>query len=325
MKTKDPLSFLNPLAERVNQALRSILEADKSFFGDIGLYSFLGGGKRLRPLIFCLSYQALGRELDEETITLSAVFELLHMASLLHDDIVDKADTRRGRPAAHTVFGLTETVLCGDYLLSKAATLAMSPNNFDSLRVLVDVIKDLSLGELEQLKARHQAKLSQEIYYEIILKKTGVLIEAAAKTAAIQAGAGSGRKEALSAYGRKVGLAFQIMDDVLDYQAGPGQLGKPVGLDLDEGRITLPFILARDNLSSPLQERLISLGQLKSRTKDQMDEVRHLVKAGRGIELSTTEARKLSEEAISTLEVLEPSQARRELSDLARFMVHRDY
>jgi octaprenyl-diphosphate synthase len=316
-------SAVAPLTARLNDALRRTLDEDGGFFGEVSVYSLLAGGKRLRPLIFCLAHQALGGAIDEEILKLASTFEFLHMATLMHDDIIDQADTRRGRPSAHRIFGIPEAVMTADYLLAKAASLSLVRRNFESMVILVDVLRDLSLGELAELRARGDVELSKTAYLEIVRQKTAVLIEAVGRTAAVLAGAGPEPTRALTDYGRLVGLAFQIADDLLDYQASEDKLGKPAGQDLAEGRVTLPFIAARERLDPAGRERLLELGAKIVRGAADWTEVLALVERGGGLAAAQHEADDLAEQAAEALGPLPPSDAKALLAEVARYAVRR--
>jgi octaprenyl-diphosphate synthase len=324
MSLGDLFSRLEGLTARINGLLKAIFEEDQGFFGEVGVYSLLGGGKRLRPLIFCLSYQALGLELDDDAVKEAASFELLHMATLMHDDIIDQSDLRRGRSAAHRVFGIPETVMAADYLIAKAGLMNMAKSSLETMRLMVCLLRDLSYGELAELKARREADLTSDRYMDIIYKKTAALLETVGRAAAIIGEADEKSSKALSDYGRLLGLGFQITDDVLDYQAQVGKLGKPVGQDLAEGRITLPFIMAREALTGADRQRLIELGSMNPLEKEHLDEVRLLLDKGQGIEKALAEARRLAEEAAQALKALAPSPERELLADLALYSVERD-
>ncbi|MDR2386052.1 MAG: polyprenyl synthetase family protein [Deltaproteobacteria bacterium] len=322
--SEDLLTSLSPLTEKINETMKEILTEDSSILGEVSLYNFMGGGKRLRPLIFCLCHNALGGEIDEEIIRLSTTFEFLHMASLLHDDIVDQADTRRGRPAAHHIFGIPETIMAADYLLAKASNLALTKRDLNVAEIMAEVIKCLSLGELWELKAKNKVDLEKSEYIEIILYKTATLIEGVSWSAAVLNGAPNDRVTSLKYYGRWTGLAFQVMDDILDYKSSPDQLGKPVGQDLEEGRITLPFILARNQLKGKDLERLLALGALVAPTAQDKAEAVNLVEKAGGIELAHQQAQALADLAVSSLSNMPESSAREDLEKLAQYTVVRN-
>jgi len=321
----DIMSSLAPLADRVNRTLESLISRDAVVVARISGYSLEGGGKRLRPLIFCLVSSALGREITGEVLELGAAFELLHLASLLHDDIVDLAEVRRGRAAAHLAFGVPETVLAGDYLMAKAGRLGADTENLACVKIMSGLVKTMALGELDQLGARRRADLGAAEYFRIIYRKTAVLMEGAARCAAVLAGAGDREVAEAGRYGRKLGLAFQIIDDLLDYQGDEAALGKPIGHDLEEGKITLPFILARETLPPARRERLQNLAGPESGPLSQKDfqEIIALVGEGRGQAEALLKAEMLAGQAARVLSGWPKSPAREHLAALAAYVTAR--
>jgi octaprenyl-diphosphate synthase len=322
--SEDLLTILAPLTGRVNEMMKTILTEDTNVLGEAALYNLMGGGKRLRPLIFCLSHAALGGELDDDVLKLAASFEFLHMASLMHDDIVDQADTRRGRPAAHHVFGVPETVMAADYLLAKASLMALSKRNIDVAIIMAQVIKSLSLGELWEMKACRKADLTEQEYLDIILHKTAVLLEAVSWSAGMLLEAGQEKTDALKDYGRHVGLAFQIMDDILDYKADQSKLGKPVGQDLEEGRITLPFILTREKLPEAERRKLVALGEKLTLSEADKREIQTKVEEVGALDEALEKAESYVETAVQALSPLPETKEKDILIELARYTVRRD-
>jgi octaprenyl-diphosphate synthase len=319
------MEALGPRIKEVNRLLEEVLLSDGELLSEIGFYSFQGGGKRLRPLVFMLSAASLGAKEDERLCRHSLVFELIHMASLIHDDIVDDSDTRRGRKAAHIAYSPGEAVLAGDYLLAKAAVLAYETESMDFLKILIDVIRYLSLGELYQLKAKGKTDLSRDEYYGIISRKTGALLSAASKAGALAAKADEEKTASLAVYGKNFGLGFQVMDDILDYEADPKSLGKPILKDLGEGRITLPFILAKEALPKDKADRMSELMNKSSGSPSdaEKEEIASLVALGKGCERSHEEARKWALLAQDALLGLPETQARETLGFLAKYSAER--
>lgn len=305
------------LVKIINETMTRLIERDEEVVARVSGYSFEGGGKRLRPLLFCLMTEALGAELTPARLEAATAFEFLHMATLLHDDIVDEATMRRGRPAAHLTFGVPETILAGDYLLAKAALIGAETGDMDCVKIMSSVVRSLSLGELVQLGARRQVELSEEDYFKIIYRKTAALMEGATRSAAVLAGAQGPILEAAAAYGRQFGLAFQIMDDILDYQSDQKTFGKPVGHDLDEGKITLPFIRAREALSDDKRNRLCDLAGHEQLSSQDHEEIRELVTEGGGVNSARVKADELAHEALSALNLLPPGPARDHLKTQA--------
>ncbi|MDR1045017.1 MAG: polyprenyl synthetase family protein [Candidatus Adiutrix sp.] len=319
------MDILAPLIKNINQTMIDLIGRDEAAVARVSGYSFDGGGKRLRPLMFCLVSEALGRPLNRPCLEIAASFEFLHMATLLHDDIVDVAEVRRGRAAAHLVFGTPEAVLAGDYLLSKAAALGAATGNLKCVQVMSRVAGTLSLGELVQLGSRRQVELSESAYFQIIYRKTAVLMEGAARIAALLAGADGREEAAARRYGLQFGLAFQIMDDILDYQGDEATFGKPVGHDLDEGKITLPFIKAREALDDRKRARLCELAERDSLSPQDHEEIQALVLAGGGVNSAHLKADELAHEAMEALSQFQPSPARDKLEALAALAAARSY
>ncbi|MDR2945651.1 MAG: polyprenyl synthetase family protein [Candidatus Adiutrix sp.] len=317
------VTALAPLVERINNIMTALIARDEEIVARIGAYSFEGGGKRLRPVMFCLVTEALGAPLTDERVEIAASFEFLHMATLLHDDIVDLSELRRGQASAHLVFGVPEAVLAGDYLLSKAAALGAETDSLECVRAMAGVVAALSLGELVQLNSRRRTELPEPEYFTIIFRKTAVLMEGSTRTAAILAGADEPLKAAAANYGRLLGLAFQIMDDILDYQSDRETFGKPVGHDLSEGKITLPFIRAREALRGDRRARLCELAGQEIIGPEDYAEIGRLVAEGGGVESARVKAEELAREAAAALAVFPPSPARSQLEALAEYTVAR--
>ncbi|MDR0882071.1 MAG: polyprenyl synthetase family protein [Candidatus Adiutrix sp.] len=321
----DILADLAPLVARINAAIARLMARDDEIVAKVGDYCFDAGGKRIRPLLFCLMTQALLQPLTESRLETGASFEFLHMATLLHDDIVDAATLRRGRAAAHLVYGAPEAVLAGDYLLAKASLLGAATDNLECVKTMAGLVSTLSLGELVQLGARRQVELTEADYFQIIYRKTAVLMEGATRIAAVLAGADGPTLAAAAHYGRQFGLAFQIMDDILDYHGDQTTFGKPVGHDLDDGKITLPFILAREALDAPKRRRLGGLaGQDRLSPADHLA-IGQLVAEGQGVNRARLKADELVRAAQTALTALPPSAARDQLTALAAFTLSRDH
>jgi octaprenyl-diphosphate synthase len=319
------LAGLNGRAAALSRVLEAILSEDRDLLGEISLYSLYGGGKWLRPLVYSLAWELLGGEPGDPVMRGASVFEIIHMASLLHDDIVDSSDTRRGRRAAHLQFGVPEAVLAGDYLVAKAARLSLEWESLETFDLITEVIRELSYGELYQLKARRDPDLSRGDYHGIVRRKTAALLSAAAETPAVIRGASAELRQALRSYGLRYGTSFQIADDVLDYSGEAGALGKPVLKDLDEGRITLPLILARDSLPPKKAARLRDLAARCERTEDERAEVLSLVGEGGGIEKARKEAADWAEEAAAALDAFPASGASDFLKRLALLNSSREF
>src|SRR5438094_9158265 len=236
---RDDLALVeDELARRCDTAFPSVSE--------IAAYLLGGGGKRLRPALLLLSANYAGRK-DRSAIRLAAVVELLHSATLIHDDVIDSADTRRGRPSANARWGNHRSVLTGDWLYMQSFQMALEERNFHILDILIDLTKKMVEGELIQLEKIGRIDVSEEDALRLATYKTACLFSGCARLGAVLGGLEGEREEALAEYGRYAGLAFQLVDDLLDFTASAEQLGKPVLSDLKEGKVTLPLIYAIEN------------------------------------------------------------------------------
>jgi octaprenyl-diphosphate synthase len=227
--------------EKIEIALEHHLNPNLELVRQIASHLLFSGGKRLRPLLMIHSAGLCGYH-NEFQIEFSIIFEYLHAATLLHDDVVDEADIRRGKKAAHTKWSAAKVVLTGDFLLARALDIAAKTKEPDIISVIAKITRDMSQGEIDQLEKKGKPDLSEDEYLEIIKRKTAVLIQGACRSGAILAKAQKEKQEALNQYGFHLGMAFQMADDLLDYTASAKELGKNPGADMREGKLTLPLI-----------------------------------------------------------------------------------
>lgn len=243
--TKMPASvLLAPVAEdmhAVDAVIRRRLGSEVALINQIGEYIISAGGKRLRPVILLLMANALGYR-GQHHYELAAVVEFIHTATLLHDDVVDESELRRGRQTANAVFGNAASVLVGDFLYSRAFQMMVQADSMRVMQILADATNVISEGEVLQLLNMHDPDVTEERYLQVIRYKTAKLFEAAAQIGAVLSGADAATEAAAAEYGRRIGTAFQIVDDLLDYTATADQMGKNAGDDLREGKPTLPLI-----------------------------------------------------------------------------------
>jgi octaprenyl-diphosphate synthase len=225
----------------VEQCLSQNLKSRAPLISEVGFHMLSGGGKRIRPLLLLLSAKVCGYR-GARHYLLGSIVEYIHTASLLHDDVIDEASIRRGQASANRVFGNQASILVGDFLYSKALYLAVREQNQEIMDVLSDATTVMSEGEVMQLASIGNLDLTEEEYLTVVTNKTAVLISAACHLGAILADAPSSHKQALVQFGLDVGIAFQLIDDALDYAAQEGKLGKKVGKDLMEGKVTLPIV-----------------------------------------------------------------------------------
>ena len=249
------LAVLNAEMREVDAVIARRLSSNVALINQISSYIVHAGGKRMRPKLVLLFANALGYH-ESARFELAAVVEFIHTATLLHDDVVDESDLRRGKQTANALFGNAASVLVGDFLYSRAFQMMVSVNRLRVLEVLADATNVIAEGEVLQLMNMHDPDISVESYLRVIRYKTAKLFEASARLGAVLADASPEIEEACASYGRALGTAFQLIDDVLDYEGDPHALGKNIGDDLREGKATLPLLIAMER-GTPEQRALI--------------------------------------------------------------------
>ncbi len=229
--------------QAIEEALAVNLNPHLDLVREVAGHILFSGGKRLRPLLLLLVTRMCGYQGNYDT-AFSISFEYLHAATLLHDDLIDAAELRRGRPVAHSLYGNATTVLVGDFLLARALSLAAGTGKIEIIKVVAGITENMSQGEIHQLSRKGDITLTEEEYREVIWRKTAVLFEGTCRAAAYLADAPQNQVEAIATYGANLGLAFQMADDLIDYTSDTAVLGKKAGADLREGKLTLPVIAA---------------------------------------------------------------------------------
>ncbi|MBQ9193104.1 MAG: polyprenyl synthetase family protein [Bacteroidales bacterium] len=313
-----------PMAQ-VDALMESVLHSDIRLLDATNQSLLQQGGKQLRPILTLLAAGACGG-VNADTVRFAAASELIHNSTLLHDDVVDGAATRRGRPTVMSILSGPASVLIGDYWLVKAIRCILDADRYSErvVRLFAKTLSDLSEGELLQMQRSSKADTTREDYFRIIYSKTASLFEASVLSGAVSAGAPEEWTAALAAYARNLGLAFQIKDDIFDYTGG-GALGKPVGIDLREQKVTLPLLCALESV--PEEERL-AVRAMVSQISDMPDlavRVRDFVLAHDGIAKAAAEMEKYIGEAVFSLEELPQSEEKSYLAQLARFVGERTY
>ena len=309
---------------RINKELKEALSSRVSLVEIIGKHTLLGHGKRLRPLFFVLSCQLCDYQ-GKDAYRLSTVFEYLHAASLLHDDVVDNAEIRRNKPSANSFWGNHAAVLEGDFLYSNASLIAVGSNNLLFLKRLTETAKQMAEGQIMELTHTHDWKIGKEQYLEIISAKTAVLMSAACACGAILSGAEREAEQSLGQFGLNMGIAFQIMDDLLDYTSSEDVFGKPVGKDLKEGKITLPLIYTLPKIEASEGNRLENLFKNHQATEEDYRQLIGLVRSKGALDQIKDEARSYVDRAAGCLSRFPDSPAKRGLLELNRFIVERKY
>jgi octaprenyl-diphosphate synthase len=249
------LKRLEPDIERINLALSGNLATHVGLISQVWDHILISGGKRIRPLLFLLAARMCGCR-EDRLAEVATIFEYLHAATLLHDDVVDAATVRRGHSSANTIWGNQAVILVGDFLLSKALSIAVATQNIRVMEVLARTTTSMAEGEVLQLVNTGRLDMTEEEYFDVITRKTARLMSAACHIGALLAGVNARLEQAMEEFGLNLGITFQLVDDILDYTGDPREMGKPVCNDLKEGKITLPFIHALRQGSPAEQETL---------------------------------------------------------------------
>ncbi len=321
---REMLEAVEEELRQVEREIRIESVASVEVMTAIGKYLRAAGGKRLRPMLVLLASKLVG-DGGESAIRLGAVVEMTHAATLVHDDVIDSAETRRGRPAVNVKWGNHIAVLAGDWLYMEAFQIALRERNFRILDVLSDVTQRMVEGELLQLERLGSIRVSEADYMELVDRKTAGLFSASARIGALAAGGDEETEEKLGAYAWNVGMAFQLADDVLDFTARATVLGKPVGNDLVEGTLTLPLIYALEEATS--EERRLVETALKDRSyrRAPFAGILKLLERRRGIERVRQRAQLFTEAARHALAGFPDSPYQRALAALTDLVTDRRY
>ncbi len=316
------LARVEPDLAAIETALKANLDPHLDLVRQTAGHLMFAGGKRLRPLLIVLAARICGRE-DDFVYRFASIFEFLHTATLLHDDVIDGAAMRRGRPVAHSIWGAPVTVLVGDFLLARALCIAAETENPEIIRVVSQMTEDISQGEIQQLVKKGDINFTEAEYMDVIHRKTGILIQGACRTGAILGGADTETEQALTAYGGHLGLVFQIADDILDYTAETGELGKTVGADLKEGKLTLPVIYALQQALPEDRAQMEAIIGNKDFSRDEFQALLDLLHAYGGIEYARRVAGDHVHAAKQQIETLAASQTKEILTMMADYALHR--
>lgn len=308
--------------QAVDACIRERLASPVALINQLSQYIIGSGGKRLRPLLAVLSARACGYQ-GEHHRTLAAVVEFIHTATLLHDDVVDASELRRGNETANHLFGNEAAVLVGDFLYSRAFEMMVDVGSMRVMAILAHATNVIAEGEVMQLMNCHDADVGEERYMEVIRSKTAKLFEAACQLGAVLGERTAAEEQALARYGMHLGTAFQLIDDVLDYSSGSDVTGKRMGDDLAEGKPTLPLIRALQK-AEPAGQALIR-GAIESGGREQVDAVLAIIEQTGALDYARAQAEQETLEAIGAVSCLPPSAHREALIELARFAVAREY
>lgn len=309
-------------AKAVDQLIINELSSDVILINQMSHYIIGSGGKRLRPMLLLLAAKALGKVSDHHLI-LAAVIEFIHTATLLHDDVVDESDLRRGKESANAVWGNAASVLVGDYLYSSAFQMMVRTNNMRVMEILSTTTTAIAEGEVLQLLNCNNPETTEQKYLEVIARKTAILFSAATRLSAVIAETDKQTEDALALYGQELGVAFQLIDDALDYKSTTEDLGKNLGDDLAEGKPTLPLIYAIEH-GTESQAKVV-IDAIKQGSREAFSEVYDIVIATNAIEYTEKCADAAAEKAIAALGCLPESESKEALVTLAKFAVQRDH
>lgn len=313
--------IINDELEQFNSQFKKSIWSDNKIVNFIIRYLLKQKGKKIRPLLVILSSKICG-DVSDRTYRGATLVELLHTATLVHDDVVDEAETRRGFPSINAVWKNKAAVLIGDYLLAKGLMTAVDGNDFDFLRVITNTVKRMSEGELLQSSKTRKLNNDEETYYRIISDKTASLLSTCCEVGARAVTDDDIKIMALRNFGENLGIAFQIRDDILDYIGKKSILGKPLGGDIREKKLTLPLIYALKNSSKEKSNEVMKILKMKERKMD-VDKVIDFVIQNGGIEYSENAAKEYGEKAKKELSIFPESEIKSSLLELVDFIIER--
>ena len=307
----------------LDQEIEKQLSSDIELINNISQYIVNSGGKRIRPLIVLLSARACGASDLERIVKAAAMIEFIHTATLLHDDVVDNSDSRRGIKTAHQSFGNESTILVGDFLYSRAFQIMVQINHMGIMEVMSDATNTIAEGEVLQLINSGNPKINKEQYLEVIYRKTGKLFEAAMVVGGLLSNQSQTVLNTLQLFGKELGMAYQIVDDVLDYSSSFEIMGKDVGDDLAEGKVTLPMIYTLERAMPDMQE-MIGQAILNKDSKN-ADKIIGSIQSTGSIASSVNDAKEKTEFALHSIQSLDNSKYKTALTNLAEIILHRSY
>ncbi len=316
------LSVVKQDFQAVDDLIRANLNSEVPMVEEIAAYLVEAGGKRLRPLLVLLCAKACGYQ-GSDHVKLAAVIEFLHTAMLLHDDVVDESDLRRGRETVNAAWGNAPSVLVGDFLHSRAFEMMVDIGNIRVMEILSKATNVIAEGEVQQLSFIRNPATTEVEYMEIISRKTAMLFQAAAHAGAVLAGANEKTEHALRDYGLHLGIAFQMVDDQLDYLGTPEELGKNIGDDLAEGKVTLPLIVAMRN-GQPDQKAFVE-DAIRNGGVENLPEMIRLVKATDALKYTSEQANTERCQAMACLNNVADSEFKDSMSTLVNFVVDRHH
>ena len=325
MNNTELMTSFKEQADRINIVMKEDLASIESpLLAQIIHHAIFQGGKRIRPLLTLLAASLIGPP-PPETTRLAISFEYLHAASLLHDDIIDHANLRRGAQTANTLWGMEPVILAGDYLHARAMTLACEAGGPAALALIGLATAAMVESEFLQMHNAREMLISEEKYFQVLTGKTAALIAAACEAGIVCNHGSAAQRLALRTYGTNLGLAFQIIDDLLDYLGDPGKTGKAVGNDFQEGKMTLPLIKTLERAENKDHETLVALLKATSQERrEQLPTAHALIEKHQGFVLARTQAELLLTEALAGLVIFDEDHTKAHLTALAYYVLNRD-
>jgi octaprenyl-diphosphate synthase len=316
------LNIIGDDLKRVEQQFRKDLESDVPLIRKVGEYVLSSGGKRVRPALLLLAARLCDYRGDK-AVPLASVIEFIHTATLLHDDVVDSATLRRGIASANTLWGNEASVLVGDFLFSKSFSLMVGAGSLDILRILSGATTIIAEGEVMQLLCTGEMELEEDRYIDVVRAKTAILMSAACESGAILGMVSPEKQRMLADFGMDLGIAFQLMDDILDYTASEEEFGKCIGHDLEEGKITLPLIHTLRQCTDEERKIIAGVVEQDEMSLENFRDVSGLVKCYGGIDYTVNVARRYIEACTVHLSGFEPGPVRDAMLGLADYVVTR--
>lgn len=326
---KTVMSILDEIKKPINEELEAFkpyfeknMKSESRKLNLVVNYALRTKGKQLRPIIVFLCAKLTGK-VSDATFTAASLIELLHTATLVHDDVVDESFYRRGLFSIFALYKAKIAVLLGDFFLAKGLLMSLENNGFDLLKIVSEAVKEMSEGELDQLEHARRMDITEESYYEVIRKKTATLIAACAATGAQSSGANTDIVQKMKVFGTKIGLAFQIKDDLFDYQK-TGSIGKPKYNDIQERKLTLPVIYALENDKDGKKRTIKKIFRKKQKSKYDIAAIVDFVVKNGGVDYSIKKMEQLKSEALALLDDFPDSEAKNALTKLADYIINRN-
>jgi len=311
--------------DNVNQEIKHRLASEINLIHKMTSYHLKSGGKRIRPLLTLASAKLCGYTNGERDVNLAACVELIHSATLLHDDVIDSSNLRRGIKTSNAIWGNQSSILIGDYLFSRCFEMMVEDGSAEILKLLSSTSSKIAQGEILQLEYKGEIDILEEIYFDIINSKTASLFAAATKVGACITNKNKKEKDALESYGRNLGLAFQIADDALDYYSKKTIFGKEIGKDFFEGKVTLPIIFLCQKADKDEKLYLEKIFRKKNRTKIEFDQTQNLIKKYNSIDSCFKRAEYFINISYNALNIFTPSREKTILQNLTSYSLERSF